>query len=294
LLKKSERGKAFGLSLIAVPLSSVVGAPICSFLIASFGWKVMVLSLSGVGIVWAIIWSLFFNDTPKHSAYVSLQEKKEIEASHTKLDKKDVRKSIFKLFFEPTLFVNNIAYFAFGFMLFFGTLWLPGYLLKSFGLDLKSVGWYLTIPWLVAAVFLHYGGVLSDNIYKKTQSLRYSRSYIIFISQALATIAFLLLAFFSSIQSVILLLSLGLGFGMMANSCFYNINIDLAKEKSGLAQGISSTWLSIAGILAPSITGYLVETSGSFKSAFILLFVISSLAVIAVMFFHQPDKKNTQ
>ena len=52
-------------------------------------------------------------------------------------------------------------------MLFFATLWLPGYFLTQHGLNLKSVGWYLTIPWLVGAIFLKAGGILSDYLYKK-------------------------------------------------------------------------------------------------------------------------------
>ena len=38
---------------------------------------------------------------------------------------------------HPALIANNIAYFAYGYMLFFATLWLPGYFLMQHGLNLK-------------------------------------------------------------------------------------------------------------------------------------------------------------
>ena len=151
---------------------------------------------------------------------------------------------------------NNIAYFAFGYMLFFATLsGLPGYFLSQHGLNLKSVGWYLTIPWLVSAIFLKAGGVISDWLYRKTGSSRLARAHVIWSSQLLAAVFFVLLSFTHTLGLSLVFLSLGLGFGMLPQPAFFSTNIDVAKEKAGSAQGITSSCLSLAGILAPSANG---------------------------------------
>ncbi|HSX37543.1 MAG TPA: MFS transporter [Chlamydiales bacterium] len=291
-LPPQERARALSLGLVAIPLSSVVGAPLTSYLVADFGWRTMFFTISIVGILWGILWYFLFRDRPEQCKYVSEAEKRLIR--HTESEGIKQNKSSIDwrfLLLHPALIANNIAYFAFGYMLFFATLWLPGYFLSQHGLNLKSVGWYLTIPWLIGACFLKAGGILSDWLYKKTGSGRISRSHVIWCSQLLAAICFVGLGFTSSLSISLILLSLGLGFGLMPQPAFFSINIDVAKERSGSSQGITSSCLSLAGIIAPLLTGWLIDATGSYHAAFLLLGGLTAMAVIAVILFHHPDKQ---
>lgn len=291
-LPASERARALSLGLVAIPLSSVVGSPLTSYLVADFGWRTMFMIMSALGIVWAFVWYFLFRDKPEDSPYVNLLEKELICDSQTK--KADKEKAPIDWWFilsNPTIITNNFAYFAFGYMLFFATLWLPGYFLSQHKLDLKSVGWYLTIPWLVSAVFLKMGGVISDTLYKKTGSSRLSRSHLIWSSQLLAAVCFLILGFSNSLTHSIIFLSLGLGFGMMAQSAFFSVNIDVAKERAGSCQGVTSGCLALAGIIAPLLTGWLIDLTGTYQTAFFLLAGLIGLSVVAVILFHHPDRR---
>lgn len=291
-LSPSERARALSLGLVAIPLSAVVGAPITSYLVADFGWRAMFFIISSIGVLWAGVWYWLFRDRPEESSrvneaeklYISAYDKKEKDAKAAPMDWRFV-------IFHPALIANNVAYFAFGYMLFFATLWLPGYFLRVHGLDLKSVGWYLTIPWLVGAVFLKAGGVISDYLYKKTGSSRLARSHLIWASQLLAAICFVILSFANSLNMSILFLSLGLGFGLMPQPAFFSVNIDVAKERAGAAQGVTSSCLSLAGIIAPVLTGWLIDLTGNYQGAFLLLAGMTGIAVVTVLLFHYPDKE---
>jgi MFS transporter, ACS family, hexuronate transporter len=291
-LPANERARALSLGLVAIPLSSVVGAPITSYLVADFGWRVMFMAISIVGILWAIVWYLVFRDKPEDSAYVGAEERKLI-AKHraTAVQIENNHIDLRYILTHPALIANNIAYFAFGYMLFFATLWLPGYFLAEHNLNLKSVGWYLTIPWLVSALFLKVGGFLSDHLYKRTGKSRLARSHIIWASQLLAALFFVLMGFTQTLGLSIVYLSLGLGFGMMPQPAFFSINIDVAKHRSGSSQGITSSCLSLAGILAPLLTGWLIDLTGHYQAAFLLLGAITALSVLVVIIFHHPDRE---
>jgi MFS family permease len=291
-LSPNERARALSLGLVAIPLSSVLGAPITSYLVADFGWRAMFAIISSTGILWAFVWYFFFKDKPEDSKFVNEAERKLIAASP--LSKSEQKKTVVDWRFiltHPALIANNIAYFAFGYMLFFATLWLPGYFLTQHGLNLKSVGWYLTIPWLVGAIFLKIGGNLSDYLYRKTGSGRLARAHLIWISQLLAAIFFVLLSFTHTLDLSILFLSLGLGFGLFPQPAFFSVNIDVAKERAGSAQGITSSCLSLAGIIAPIVTGWLIDYTGNYQWAFLLMAALTGVAVIAVILFHHPDKE---
>jgi ACS family hexuronate transporter-like MFS transporter len=291
-LPSSERARALSLGLVAIPLSAVVGAPITSYLVADFGWRIMFMAMSALGIVWAFVWYWCFRDRPEDSKYVNEAEKELIATSHAKQAKTEKTQVDWRFILtHPTLVANNIAYFAFGYMLFFATLWLPGYFLTQHGLNLKSVGWYLTIPWLVGACFLKAGGILSDWLYKKTGSRRLARSHVIWCSQLVAAAFFVALGFTQSFTLSLVFLSLGLGFGLMPQPAFFSINIDVAKERSGASQGITSSCLSIAGIAAPILTGFLIDLTGNYQGAFLLLAGLTGIAVLTVILFHHPDRE---
>ncbi len=291
-LSPSERARALSLGLVAIPLSSVIGAPLTSYLVADFGWRAMFFIISSVGILWAFAWYWLFRDRPQDSTFVNKAEMEYI--SPPSMEKKEKKKAPIQWRFiltHPVLIANNIAYFAFGYMLFFATLWLPGYFLSQHGLNLKTVGWYLTIPWLTGALFLKAGGILSDYLYKKTGRNRLARSHLIWSSQLLAAICFVILSFTNSLGLSILFLSLGIGFGLMPQPAFFSVNIDVAKERAGSAQGITSGCLSLAGIIAPLMTGWLIDLTGNFQAAFLLLAGLSGIAVITVILFHHPDRE---
>lgn len=288
-LPATESAKALSFGLVAIPLSAVIGAPLIAYLVADLGWRAMFFTISVIGIVWAFIWYQFFTNNPADSPYVNEAEKTLIEQGKRK-KAADSNIDWRYILTHPALIANNIAYFAYGYMLFFSTLWLPGYFLTQHGLDLKSVGCYLTIPWLVGAVFLKAGGVISDWLYKKTGKGRIARAHLIWMTQSLAAVFFVALGFTDSLFYSLLFLSLGLGFGQMPQSAFFSTNIDVAKERSGSSQGITSSCLSLAGVIAPVITGWLIDVTGNFKAAFLLLGAITALAVVVVILFHHPDR----
>ncbi|MCX6989423.1 MAG: MFS transporter [Chlamydiae bacterium] len=292
-LPPKERARALSLGLVAIPLSSVIGAPITSYLVADFGWRIMFFSISALGILWGFVWYFLFRDNPKDSAFVSEQELSLINT----VDKRTAQGTNNQvnwrfILTHPALIANNIAYFAFGYMLFFATLWLPGYFLSQHGMNLKSVGWYLTIPWLAGALFLKIGGVISDWLYQKTGQSRLARAHLIWVSQLLAAIFFVCLSFTTTLKFSLLFLSLGIGFGMMPQSAFFSINIDVAKGMAGSAQGITSSCLSVAGIIAPLATGWLVDVTGTYSTAFLLLAGLTCIAVVTVILFLYPDKEH--
>lgn len=290
-LPPQERARALSFGLVAIPLSSVIGAPITSYLADDFGWRNMFFAISAVGMIWAILWYFMFRDRPEDCKYVNAAERELIGSSAQYRKSKDTSIDWKFLLTHPALIANNVAYFAFGYMLFFATLWLPGYFLSQYGLNLKSVGWYLTIPWLVGASFLKAGGIISDWLYKKTGSSRIARSHVIWSSQLLATVCFIALGFTSTLGASLILLSLGLGFGLMPQPAFFSINIDVAKERAGSSQGITSSCLSLAGIIAPVLTGWLIDLTGNYQAAFLLLGGITGLAVLTVILFHHPDRE---
>jgi sugar phosphate permease len=59
-LSPNERATALSLGLVAIPLSSVIGAPVTSYLVEDYGWRTMFFIVSTIGIIWAVLWYFIF------------------------------------------------------------------------------------------------------------------------------------------------------------------------------------------------------------------------------------------
>ena len=124
---------------------------------------------------------------------------------------------------------------------------------------------------------------------RATGSLRLARSYPIWISQLLGGLCLIPLLCGHSVSYALAGISMAVGFNMSANSAFFAVNVDMIKEKSGTALGIMDFCFAAAGLVACTITGWTLQASGSFDSAFVLVIVLNLSSVIGILIFHRPD-----
>ena len=298
-LSSRERAIALSNSLVAVPLALAIGAPIVTQLILHVNWRGMFIVLMVLGLIWLPLWWFLFRDFPEHSRFVNRRELEHIRDGKP-LDPQAGIQSMHHrrrhiqgmwkfLLSNPTLLANDWAFFVFGYYLFFFMTWLPTYLEKAYHLDLKQVGVFAILPWLVAAVLLWSFGYVSDALLRKTGSLRISRSHPIWISQLLAGLCILPVIFVHDLSVMLIFISLAVGLSMSANAAFYAINVDVARERAGTALGVMDTFFAISGFVAPFVTGWLVGLTGNFVSAFSLMALLALSSVVVVILFHHPD-----
>lgn len=299
-LSSRERAIALSNSLVAVPLAGVVGGPVVTQIMAAAGWRWMFLVLMALGLLWLPFWWFLFRDFPEHSPRVSEAElrhirdgaaiRREGDAAHIRAGRRNSPGLWRFLLTNPTLLANNWSFFVFGYFLFFFFTWLPSYFQQVYGLNLKAVGLFTVLPWLLAAVLLWSCGYLSDFVLRRTGRLRLARSYPIWISQLLAAASLLPLIVTHDLWVALVFVSLAVGLSLSANAAFYAVNVDVARERSGTALGVMDTLLALAGFIAPAVTGWLVQRTGSFAAPFWLLALLALSSVLVVLVFHHPDE----
>lgn len=300
-LPANERARSSAISLAAVPLASVIGGPLISHLIVSFGWKAMFVILGSLGIIWAGFWWVMYRDYPQNSSKVSEAELDLIHEGQTLQvhgSDADLRrhhlstgKTTWKfLFLNPSLMANNYSFFSFGYLLFFAVSWLPGFLEQTYHLKIKEVGVLVMAPWLTAAIFVVSCGFLSDWIYKKTKNVRWARTHMIWPSQMLSACFLIAVTFTDSLPLVITFMSLGIAFGLAPNACFYSLNSDLAKDRAATSLGLMDCFLAAAGVLAPLLTGYMKQATGNFNSALWIMAGFTFTSSLFVFFLQHPDR----
>lgn len=286
-LPERERARAFTFSLISVPLSLGLGGVVIDYVINVIGWRWCFMALAFLTLAWLPFWYLFFANKPQESHYIT---KLELDYLHQPIHIESYthhQKHPWKvLLTNPTLLSNYFGFFVFTFYLYFFMSWLPSYFLKAQHIEFKSLGIYSLFPWLTAAFLIWLFGNLSDKIFNSTYNLRQARSYLIIISQLLSGIFVLGVCFSTSFFGMMLCMCLTIGFAMAANAPFYSVNVDIAKERAGSAIGIMCAIGSLASIISPSISGFLLDWTGSFNTMFFFMSGLSFTSCLILCFFH--------
>ena len=270
-MRPSELGRALSLSLIGVPLALLLGGLVLPPLITNVGWRGSFITLGCIGIVLGILFVLFYRQPPT--------------AKTRDADAKKSAMSIRSVMLNPTLLATAWSFFGFGWVLFFGLTWLPGYLEQDWNMKLDSVGLYSTLPWGVALVLMPIFGWLSDFLMQKTGRTRVARVHLIWICQLIAVVFFIPVIFVTNINWAVIFISLAIGFSMAPNSPYYSICADLFPGRTGVATGVIVTFFSAAGVLCPIITGWLAEGDGGFGMAFTTLCIVVGSSVLGLIFF---------
>ena len=122
-------------------------------------------------------------------------------------------------------------------------------------MNLKSVGYFSTLPWAVSLLLMPLAGWCSDWIMRRTGRMRSARVHLIWICQLVAVIFFIPVMFVSTATSAVAFVSIAIGFSMAPNSPYYSICADLFPGRTGVATGFIVTFLFSVGDRLPDDHG---------------------------------------
>ncbi|MCL6592702.1 MAG: MFS transporter [Alicyclobacillus sp.] len=182
-----------------------------------------------------------------------------------------------------------MGYFAFQYVNFLILTWTPKYLQDVFHFNLSSL-WYLgMIPWIGACFTVVIGGRISDAVRRRTGSLSLARSGLAVVSLLFTAICFLLIPLFHQVSTILLLMAIGNAFNFLPNSVYWTVVIDTEPGRAGTYGGITHFITNIATVLAPGLTGVLVQHHG-YGAMFTAAAVAAAVGMLAMVFV-RPGKR---
>lgn len=287
----SERARAKGISDSGMSLGAAISGPIVGYIAYNYGWKESFIALAVLGIIWAILWWTIVEDTPRKHKKVSSEELAYIEGGQSQATNIDTSSRIpFKFYIrQPLVLAVAVSFFAANYITYFFMNWFPSYLVIEHNLSIKEMSIVSVIPWLLAALGFIIGGTVSDKLVKKLKSPIYARKSVIIVGLIVIAVSISLCGFVSAAVSAVTLMSIGVFFVNFITPCFWAIIQDSIQSQSvGRVGGFVHFISNIAGVFAPSITGFIVEGTGHFTSAFLVAGGLSIVGAILVILLAKP------
>jgi ACS family glucarate transporter-like MFS transporter len=161
---------------------------------------------------------------------------------------------------------------------------MPGYLVMERHFTILKMGIYASLPWLVGMIVPPFIGMFSDFLIVRGKSKTYARKLPLVLCQVLAA-SIVLLNWISSPMIVVWLLVFVVALECSFSAMLWTVPTELARTgEAATLGGIMNTAGSLAGILSPMITGFIVVATGSFTVAFIIAGAANILSAVFTLF----------
>ncbi|GLR10825.1 MFS transporter [Mixta theicola] len=297
---KKQAATAMGFLSAGSPLGGAVAGPIIGYLALAFGWRLAFVIICSIGIVWMVIWFFIAADNPARSKRVSAEERALIDQLKEQQpgEEADLTQAAHGLSYylrQPIILVTAFAFFCYNYILFFFLSWFPAYLVQAHGLDIKSMSMTTVIPWIVGFIGLALGGWISDKIFNITGRLLLSRKIVLVVALLAAALCVALAGTVEGVVSAVLLMSVSIFFLYITGAIYWAIIQDVVhKSRVGGISGFIHLIGSLSGIIGPIVTGFIVQHTGKFDSAFILAGVVAGLGAMLVLFVIKSPKATSK
>ena len=266
----SERGLAQGVTHSGSRLAGALTPLATAVLIGSWGWRTAFGLFGAIGIVWAIIWFLWYRDRPEDHPGVSPEELAWIHSGKPHQKPHEATLSWKELLRSSNMWYVCWMYFCYGYVLWLFLNWLPTYFSEVRGFSLVKSGVYAGIPLLAGTATNALGGWWSDRIYVQTGNLRFSRQLVSLIGFSVA-VAFVTLGILAkSPVMAILLMAIAVAGLELTTGVSWAIPLDIGQNHAGTVSGLMNMFGNMGGALSPIVFALLLETFHSWTPPFVL------------------------
>ncbi len=285
----TERARAIGIAQAGGPLGGALAGPIVGFLAIWLGWRIAFVVIACIGILWAVAWWRMAASTPKEHPRVSAEELALINAERetpVQAAGEAPRTPVMQVITQRAVLVSGLSLFCYNYILYFFMTWFPSYLIDAKGIDLKSMSVVTALPWLVGTFGFIGGGLLIDWVFKRTGRRLYSRKLVLVSCLLVAASCVALTGQLESISAAVAVMTVAVGFLMLSAPAYWSMIQDAVPDHQvGTAGGFMHGLANLSGIVAPTVTGLIIQSTGTFASGFALAGALGIVGAVIVALF---------
>ena len=294
----AERGTASAIFNSAQYFATVLFAPLMGWIVHAWGWEHVFIVMGAMGIVFAGIWlKVVYN--PKEHPMIGAQELEHIEKNGGLVDMDKPKAAgasgpkwgyIKQLLSSRMMLGVYLGQYCINAITYFFLTWFPVYLVQERGMSILKAGIIASLPAICGFVGGVLGGVISDHLLRRGNSLTFARKAPIVIGLLLST-SMVICNYVDAEWMVVGIMALAF-FGKGLGALGWAVVSDTSpKQIAGLSGGMFNTFGNIASITTPIIIGYIISATGSFKWALVYVGANALVAVFSYLVIVGPIKR---
>lgn len=270
-LPKRERITAQSLMWAFTRWGGALTPPLVLAAIALVGWRWGFALFASLGLVWCVIFAVWFRDKPADHKNVNAAELQLIESSRAlAVEHSPSDRSWLAILMRPAVALLGLQYFCFSFVWYFYITWLPTYLREARGQTPTRAAFLSIMPLL----FGGFGSLVSG-----LMPIRISRRAVAsagFLSTALLLLAF---AHVKAVVPAMICLALGSFSSDLTMPISWNACVEIGGPYTATVAATMNMLGNLAGFAAPSVGGFILQrTAGNWNP---LIYLMAGAAAVS-------------
>jgi MFS transporter, ACS family, hexuronate transporter len=272
---KRERALATGLFNSGTNIGALVTPLVVPIITLKWGWYWAFVITGALGFLWLLIWIPLYDSPEKHSRVGAA------ELAHIRSDPPD---RPIQIPWAQLLKYRQTWAFALGkFMTdpvwWLYLFWIPDFLNRNYGIDLKTIGPPLVAIYLIADVGSIGGGWLSSYFLKRGWTPNSARK-VAMLAMALSVLPIMFASSASNVWVAVTLVGIAAAAHQGWSANLFTLTSDMfPRQAVGSVVGLGGFAGAVGGMLIAKITGYILEASGSY----VPVFFIAAFAYLAAL-----------
>jgi MFS transporter, ACS family, D-galactonate transporter len=263
-----QRGLANSLIDAGCKLGPAVGTLAGGLLVARFGWRPFFIVLGLGSLVWLPLW-IRWMPRGQTSAERGAQE----EAP-----------GMLEILGRRELWAAFAGHFAGNYFWYFILTWLPFYLVHERHYSMAAMATLGSLAYFVIAVTTTITGWAADRAIARGATPTRVRRLCASVGLGFATIIVAVTAVSNQTASLALLMVACIFYGIFASSHWAIAQTLAGPRAAGKWSGLQNSTANLAGIVAPSLTGFVVDATGQFFWAFAAAAAVALMGAGAYIF----------
>ena len=263
---KKERALATGIFNSGTNIGALVTPLVVPWITLAYGWQWAFVITGVLGFGWVIWWFVSYRDPEMHPG---------VNAAELAIIQSDPVEKTAAIPWSRLLPHRQTWAFAAGKFLtdpiwWLYLFWVPDFLKRNHGLDLKTMGLPLVVIYLVADVGSIGGGWLSSHLIKRGWSTNDARKTAMLVC-ALAVVPMLAAAQVKSLWMAVALVSIAAAAHQGWSANLFTLVSDMFPKRAvGSVVGIGGMAGSVGGMLIALVVGAILQKTGSYVPIFVM------------------------
>jgi MFS family permease len=277
-----DRGFAIGLYNSGSKLGPAIAPPLLTALMLPFGWRWMFIIMGVVGVVVSVVWFVLYRDVSQvsHSAEETAYLNQGEEETPRRVTFAEWR----RLFAYRATWGMMLGFFGEVYIGWVYAAWLPGYLEIQHHMSIGKTGFVAAIPFVFGVFGSIIGGSAADRLVRRGWA-PITAYKVPIVSGLVAMATFTLLAAqMTDVTAAMVCITVAVFFnGICGSTCWGLASVTAPRHLTGSLGSIQNSGGYVGGALAPTVTGFVVQATGSFVPALLVAAAIGYVGALSYL-----------
>jgi len=259
-------GTANGIVGFAYLFGPAVGAYVGVRLMAQYGWRSAFLVFGGLSLLWLLPWA---------------RAARRVQATRVVSDAAAADSPTFLMILKsPAMWGTGLGLLSANYTFYFMLSWLPSYLVRERGFTTLEMGGMVGSAYLVNALSALLGGWAADKYIARGGTANVAYKVTMAVAHVGYVVCMLCMAVGSKPMAIAAMFVYQALTGASSPGLYAVSQILAGPRASGRWVGIQNSIGSLAGVIAPWLTGVIIQSSGRFTNAFVVAAAVSVLGLV--------------